>query len=56
LSRSNPSRAGFSFFIGNPIMDQSVLDAFTRVTKIDSPPTGLGSSDGYTININFKLQ
>ena len=27
-----------------------------RVTKIDSPPTGLGSGDGYTVNINFELQ
>ena len=41
---------------GNPIMDQSVLAALGRVTKIDSPPTGLGSGDGYTVNINFELQ
>ena len=41
---------------GNPIMDQSVQTALTRVTKIDSPPTGLGSGDGYTVNINFELQ
>jgi hypothetical protein len=37
-------------------MDQSVLTALTRVTKIDSPPSGLGSGDGYTVNINFELQ
>ena len=41
---------------GNPIMDQSVQTALGRVTKIDSPPTGLGSCDGYTVNINFELQ
>ena len=37
-------------------MDQSVQTALGRVTKIDSPPTGLGSGDGYTVNINFELQ
>jgi hypothetical protein len=37
-------------------MDQSVLDALSRVTKIDSPPAGLGSADGYTVNVNFELQ
>jgi TonB family protein len=41
---------------GNPLMDQSVLDALARVSKIDPPPTGLGSGDGYTVNINFELQ
>ncbi|MFM8981382.1 MAG: energy transducer TonB, partial [Spartobacteria bacterium] len=41
---------------GNPIMDQSVQTALSRVSKIDSPPTGLGSGDGYTVNINFELQ
>lgn len=41
---------------GNPIMDQSVQTALGRVTKIDSLPAGLGSGDGYTVNINFELQ
>jgi TolA protein len=41
---------------GNPLMDQSVLAAIARVSKIDPPPTGLGSGDGYTVNINFELQ
>jgi hypothetical protein len=33
-----------------------VQTALGRVTKIDSPPSGLGSGDGYTVNINFELQ
>ena len=37
-------------------MDQSVLAALKRVYRIDPLPTGLGSSDGYTVNINFELQ
>ena len=37
-------------------MDKSVQAALKRVTKIDSPPAGLGSGDGYTVNINFELQ
>jgi TonB family protein len=41
---------------GNPLMDQSVLAALNRVTRIDALPTGLGTSDSYTININFELQ
>jgi hypothetical protein len=37
-------------------MDQSVLAALNRVTRIDALPTGLGTGDSYTININFELQ
>jgi hypothetical protein len=40
----------------NMAMDQSVQAALGRVTKIDPLPTGLGSGDGYTVNINFELQ
>jgi TonB family protein len=41
---------------GNPLMDQSVLAALNRVSRIDALPTGLGTGDAYTININFELQ
>jgi TonB family protein len=41
---------------GNPLMDQSVLDALKRVSRIDPPPAGLGTADGYTVSINFELQ
>ncbi len=37
-------------------MDQSVLAALNRVTRIDSLPTGLGNGDTYSVNINFELQ
>jgi hypothetical protein len=37
-------------------MDQSVLDALKRVSRIDAPPSALGNADGYTVNINFELQ
>jgi TonB family protein len=41
---------------GNPLMDQSVLDALNRVTRIDALPSGLGSGETYSVNINFELQ
>jgi hypothetical protein len=37
-------------------MDQSVLSALNRVSRIDALPTGLGTGDTYTVNINFELQ
>ena len=37
-------------------MDQSVLASLKRVSRIDPLPTGLGSTDGYIVNINFELQ
>jgi TonB family protein len=41
---------------GNPLMDQSVLDALNRVTRIDALPSGLGTGETYSVNINFELQ
>jgi TonB family protein len=41
---------------GNPIMDQSVLEAARKVIKIAPIPEGMGSGSGYTININFELE
>ncbi len=41
---------------GNDVMDQSVLAAAKRVLQIDPLPSGLGSGDSYTVNINFELQ
>lgn len=41
---------------GNPLMDQSVLAALNRVTRIDALPTGLGTGEIYSVNINFELQ
>lgn len=41
---------------GNPVMDSSVLAALKRVSRIDPLPGGLGTTDGYTVNINFELQ
>jgi hypothetical protein len=37
-------------------MDQSVLAALNRVTRIDALPTGLGTGEIYSVNINFELQ
>jgi len=37
-------------------MDQSVLAALNRVTRIDAIPTGLASGEVYSVNINFELQ
>lgn len=41
---------------GNPIMDGSVLEAARKVLKIAPVPEGMGSSSGYTININFEVE
>ena len=41
---------------GNPLMDQSVLAALNRVTRIDALPSGLGTGETYSVNINFELQ
>jgi len=41
---------------GNPVMDQSVLEAAHKVFKIAPIPEGMGGSGGYTININFELE
>ena len=41
---------------GNPVMDQSVLEAARKVIKIAPVPEKMGSSAGYTININFELE
>ena len=41
---------------GNPVMDQSVLEAARKVIKIAPVPEGMGNSGGYTININFELE
>jgi len=39
---------------GNPVMDQSVQEAITRVQRIQPLPDGLGQG-AYEININFEL-
>ncbi len=39
---------------GNPVMDQSVQEAITRVQRIQALPDGLGQG-AYEININFEL-
>jgi TolA protein len=41
---------------GNPVMDQSVLEAARKVIKIAPVPEGMGGAGGYTININFELE
>jgi hypothetical protein len=41
---------------GNPVMDQSVLEAARKVIKIAPIPEKMGSASGYTININFELE
>ncbi len=41
---------------GNPVMDQSVLEAARKVLKIAPVPEKMGSASGYTININFELE
>jgi TonB family protein len=41
---------------GNPVMDQSVLDAAAKVIKIAPIPEGMGSAKGYTVNINFEVE
>jgi hypothetical protein len=37
-------------------MDESVQAALKRVPRIEALPKGLGSSEGYTVNIDFELQ
>ena len=41
---------------GNPVMDQSVLAAASKVKKIAPLPEGLASGSSYTVNINFELE
>jgi len=41
---------------GNPVMDQSVLEAARKVIQIAPVPEKMGSDSGYTININFELE
>jgi len=40
---------------GNTTMDDSVMAAARRVTRVEPLPEGLGSADGYKVNIEFKL-
>ena len=40
---------------GNVVMDESVLAAASRVSRIDAPPKDLVSGGSYTVNINFEL-
>ena len=37
-------------------MDESVMEAARKVIKIAPVPEGMGTSAGYTININFELE
>jgi TonB family protein len=39
---------------GNPVMDESVLEAARTVVAVDPLPAGLGG-DSFEVNINFKL-
>jgi TonB family protein len=39
---------------GNPVMDESVLNAAKRVTAVEPLPEGLGG-DTYEVTIDFKL-
>ena len=41
---------------GNPVMDESVLEAARKVLKIAPVPDKMGDSGGYTISINFELE
>ena len=40
---------------GNSTVDESALTAAQRVTQVEPLPKGLGDSDGYEVNIEFKL-
>jgi TonB family protein len=40
---------------GNVVMDDSVLAAARRVSRIDAPPSSLLKGGSYTVNINFEL-
>ena len=39
---------------GNPLMDESVMNAARKVLAVDPLPAGLGN-DSFDVNINFKL-
>jgi len=41
---------------GNPVMDESVLEAARKVIKIAPVPEKMGNPTGYTISINFELE
>lgn len=41
---------------GNVLMDESVLSAASKVTKIESPPRELLSGGSYEVTINFELE
>jgi len=47
--------ASISRSSGNTTMDDSVMAAARRVTRVEPLPEGLGSSSGYKVNIEFKL-
>ena len=40
---------------GNATVDESVMTAAQRITQVDPLPKGLGDSEGYEVNIEFKL-
>ncbi len=40
---------------GNELMDQSVMEAAHRVSKVDPLPEGLGDGGSYEVKINFEL-
>ena len=40
---------------GNPVMDESVLAAASKVQQIDPLPAGLGNGEFFEIKVNFKL-
>ena len=39
----------------NVVVNESVAAIATRVTEVDSPPTGLVKGDHYDVKINFEL-
>ena len=40
---------------GNVVVDESVAAVGKRVTQVEAPPAGLGSTGHYDVNINFEL-
>ena len=40
---------------GNPQMDESVMSALEKVKQIDPLPAGLGNSEFFDLNVNFKI-